>query len=284
VTPVPEEVTMRRLTGRVAIVTGAARGVGRAIAVAMAREGADLLVTDLCRDLDRCPYPMGTAEQLEETARRCRALGARVVTTAADVRDPADPVATVRAALDQLGKVDVLVNNAGVVAPGGRLAHEFSEQDWQLVTDVNLNGPWRFAKAVLPHMVRRRSGGIVNVASTGGLVGFPAFAPYVASKHGLIGLTRALAADYGTHGIRVNAVCPTSVRDDPALDSAMLAAVAATLDTSLEVYEQVSLPYHPLGSLVDAEDVAAACVWLACDESRRVTGAAVPVDSGFTVK
>jgi NAD(P)-dependent dehydrogenase (short-subunit alcohol dehydrogenase family) len=275
---------MRHLADRVAIVTGGARGVGRAIAVALAGAGADVLVSDLCRDIDRCPYPMGTAEQLEETARRCRDLGARVVTAVADVRNPADARAAVRTAIDELGQVDILVNNAGVVAPGGRPAHDFSEEEWLLVTDVNLHGPWRFAKAVLPHMVRRRSGSIVNVASTGGLVGFPAFAPYVAAKHGLIGLTKALAADYGPHGIRVNAVCPTSVRDDPALDSAMLGAVAAVLDSSLEAYEQVSVQYHPLGSLVDAEDVAAACVWLASDESRRVTGTAIPVDSGFTFK
>lgn len=275
---------MPRLDGRVAIVTGAARGLGRAIAVALARDGADLLVTDLCRDLDRCPYPMGTADQLAETARRCQEAGVRAVTAVADVRVAEDTRTAARTALDQLGRVDVLVNNAGVVAPGGRLAHELSEEEWLLVTDVNLHGAWRFASAVLPHMVRRRSGSIVNVASTGGLVGFPAFAPYVASKHGLVGLTRALAADYGPYGIRVNAVCPTSVRDEPDLDSAMLAGVATVLATTVEAYQQLTVPFHPLGSLVDAADVAAACAWLAGDESRRVTGAAIPVDSGFTIK
>lgn len=273
-----------RLEGRVAIVTGAARGIGRAVAVALAEAGADLLVTDLCRDLDRCPYPMGTAEQLAQTARRCERAGARAVTAVADVRNPEDARAAVRTGLDQLGKVDILVNNAGVVAPGGRLAHEYSEDEWLLVTDVNLHGAWRFSAAVLPHMARRRSGSIVNVASTGGLVGFPAFAPYVAAKHGMVGLTRALAADYGPYGIRVNAVCPTSVRDDPDLDGAMLAGVAGVLETTAEAYEQLSVPYHPLGSLVDAVDVAAACVWLAGDDSRRLTGATIPVDSGFTSK
>jgi len=273
-----------RLAGRVAIVTGAARGIGRAVAVALARDGADVLATDLCRDLSRCPYPMGTAEQLAETARRCERAGARAVTAVADVRNPEDARTAVRTAIDRLGKVDILVNNAGIVAPGGRPAHEYDEAEWLLVTDVNLHGPWRFAAAVLPHMVRRRAGCIVNVASTGGLVGFPVFAPYVAAKHGLIGLTRALAADYGGYGIRVNAVCPTSVRDEPDLDSAMLAGVATVLETSLAAYEQQTVPYHPLGSLVDAADVAAACVWLASDESRRITGAAIPVDSGFTVK
>ena len=273
-----------RLADQVAVVTGAARGVGRATAVALAAAGADVLVTDLCRDIDRCPYPMGTADQLDETARRCREHGGRVITAIADVRNPADARAAVRTAIDELGRVDILVNNAGMVAPGGRPAHEFSEEEWLLVTDVNLHGPWRFAKAVLPHMVRRRSGSIVNVASTGGLVAFPAFAPYVAAKHGLIGLTKALAADYGPHGIRVNAVCPTSVHDDPALDGTMLGAVAAVLGSSVQAYEQLTVQYHPLGSLVDAEDVAAACVWLASDESRRITGTAVPIDSGFTVK
>jgi len=275
---------MQRLAGRVAIVTGAARGVGRAIAVALAAEGADVLVADVCKDIDRCPYPMGTVEQLEETARRCRDRGTRAVTAVADVRNPADARAAVRTAVEELGKVDILINNAGVVAPGGRPAHDFSEDEWLLVTDVNLHGPWRFAKAVLPHMLRRGSGSIVNIASTGGLVGFPAFAPYVAAKHGLIGLTKALAADYGPHGIRVNAVCPTSVRDDPALDGTMLHAVATALDSTVEAYEQQAVRYHPLGALVDAEDVAAACVWLASDESLRVTGTAIPVDSGFTTK
>jgi NAD(P)-dependent dehydrogenase (short-subunit alcohol dehydrogenase family) len=275
---------MRRLANRVAIVTGAARGVGRAVAVAMAGEGADVLVTDLCRDIDRCPYPMGTEEQLEETAQRCRDRDAKVVTVIADVRNPADTRSAVRTAIGELGSVDILVNNAGVVAPGGRPAHDFSEEEWLLVTDVNLHGPWRFAKAVLPHMVRRGSGSIVNVASTGGLVAFPAFAPYVAAKHGLVGLTKALAADYGPHGIRVNAVCPTSVRDDPALDGTMLGAVASLLDSSPQAYEQLTAQYHPLGGLVEADDVAAACVWLASDESRRITGVTVPVDGGFTIK
>jgi NAD(P)-dependent dehydrogenase (short-subunit alcohol dehydrogenase family) len=273
-----------RLADRVAVVTGAARGIGRATAVALAAAGADVLVTDLCRDIDRCPYPMGTAEQLDETARRCREHGRQVITAIADVRDQAQARAAVRSAIDQLGRVDILVNNAGMVAPGGRLAHEFSEDEWLLVTDVNLHGPWRFAKAVLPHMTRRRSGSIINVASTAGLVAFPAFAPYVAAKHGLIGLTKALAADYGPHGIRVNAVCPTSVRDDPDLDGTMLGAVAAVLDSSLQAYEQLTVQYHPLGSLAEAADVAAACVWLASDESSRITGAALPIDSGFTVK
>jgi NAD(P)-dependent dehydrogenase (short-subunit alcohol dehydrogenase family) len=250
----------------------------------MAGEGADVLVADIGHDVSLCPYPLGTVDQLEESALRCRSLGVRSAAVIADVRSQDDAHTAVRAAVDKLGGVDVLVNNAGLVAPGGRPAHAFSEQEWQLVIDVNLNGPWRFAKAVLPHMIRHKSGVIINVASTAGLVSFTSFSPYVASKHGLIGLTKALAADYAEHGIRVNAVCPTSIRDDPELDGVMLASVAKVLDTSLEVYEQMSVQYHPMGRLVDAEDVASVCVWLASDEATRMTGAAIPVDAGYTVK
>jgi NAD(P)-dependent dehydrogenase (short-subunit alcohol dehydrogenase family) len=176
----------------------------------------------------------------------------------------------------------VLVNNAGVVGPAGVAAHELTEEAWAVVLDVDLGGVWRCAKAVLPDMVSRRSGVIVNVASTAGLVAFPHFANYVAAKHGVVGLTRALALDYAGHSIRVNAVCPTSVRDDPSLASGMLHGVAGMLGVDLRDYEALSMPHHPLGTLVDAADVAAAIVWLASDAAARITGAVVPVDAGFT--
>jgi NAD(P)-dependent dehydrogenase (short-subunit alcohol dehydrogenase family) len=133
-------------------------------------------------------------------------------------------------------------------------------------------------------MASRRAGAIVNVVSTAGLVAFPFFANYVAAKHGLIGLTRALALDYAPHGVRVNAVCPTSVRDEAELDSAMLGGVASMLGVDLEDYEALSLPHHPLGKLVSAGDVAGAITWLASDAATSVTGAVVPVDGGFTVR
>ena len=148
--------------------------------------------------------------------------------------------------------------------------------------EVDLNGVWRCAKAVLPDMIPRRSGSIVNVSSTAGLVAFPFFANYVAAKHGVIGLTKALALDYAPHSIRVNAVCPTSVEDEPELDSAMLAGVAGMLGVDTADYEALSLPHHPLGTLVTAGDVASTITWLASDAAGHVTGAVVPVDAGFT--
>jgi NAD(P)-dependent dehydrogenase (short-subunit alcohol dehydrogenase family) len=133
-------------------------------------------------------------------------------------------------------------------------------------------------------MVARRGGAIVNVASTAGLVAFPHFANYVAAKHGLVGLTRALALDYAPYGIRVNAVAPTSIRDEARLASGMLAGVAGMLGVGAEDYEALSLPHHPLGSLVSAADVAGAIVWLASDAAAHVTGAVLPVDAGFSVR
>jgi NAD(P)-dependent dehydrogenase (short-subunit alcohol dehydrogenase family) len=133
-------------------------------------------------------------------------------------------------------------------------------------------------------MLARRGGSIVNVASTAGLVAFPFFANYVAAKHGLIGLTRALSLDYAPQGIRVNAVCPTSIRDSPELDSGMLAGVASMLGVGTQDYEELSLPHHPLGTLVEASDVAEAIVFLCSDAAARVTGTVLSVDAGFTAR
>jgi NAD(P)-dependent dehydrogenase (short-subunit alcohol dehydrogenase family) len=265
-------------------ITGAARGVGRATALAFAREGANVLLSDICAPIEECPYPLGTAEQLEDSASKCRALGARVTTAVLDVRDQAQIAAAVEKCHSELGQIDVLVNNAGLVGPGGAPAHQLDEREWTTMVDVDLNGPWRCAKAVLPDMLSQRGGAIVNVASTAGMVAFPFFANYVAAKHGLIGLTRALALDYAPHSIRVNAVCPTSVRDEPELDSGMLAGVASMLGVDLVDYEALSLPHHPLGSLISAGDVAAAIVWLCSEGAGRVTGAVIPVDAGFTAR
>lgn len=265
-------------------ITGAARGVGRATALAFAREGAGLLLGDVCAPIEGCPYPLGSAEQLQQTAQLCHSAGARVTTATMDVRDQDAIAEAVARCHAELGEIDVLVNNAGLVGPAGVAAHELDESAWTTMVDVDLNGPWRCAKAVLPDMLARRGGAIVNIASTAGLVAFPFFANYVAAKHGLIGLTRALALDYAPHAIRVNAICPTSIEDESELDSAMLGGVAGMLGVDREDYETLSLPHHPLGSLVSANDVADAVVWLCSPGARHVTGAVLPVDAGFTAR
>ena len=274
----------KRLDGKVAMITGAARGLGRSHALTFAGEGADLVLLDICRDPEGSPYHLSSRRQLEETGHECRRLGSRVVTAAADVRCQDQVDRAVAAALQELGQIDVLVNNAGLLGPAGRPAHELSEAEWLLVVDVNLNGAWRCAKAVLPHMVSRRSGCIVNIASTGGLVGFELFASYVASKHAVVGLTRALALDYGPHGIRVNAVCPSTIESEPGHESFGTRAVADQVGTPLADYETGSRSYHPLGTLIRPRDVSLACLWLASDEAARLTGAVIPVDAGFLAR
>ncbi len=265
-------------------ITGAARGIGRATAVAFAETGANVMLADICAQIEECPYPLASREDLEETARRCRSTGAGVAVAVVDVRSQDEIDAAVGRCREELGPVDVLVSNAGLVGPAGVPAHELSERAWSVLVDVDLHGVWRCAKAVLPEMVGRRSGVIVNVSSTAGLVAFPHFANYVAAKHGVVGLTKALALDYASHAIRVNAVCPTSVRDESPDAPGMLQGVARMLGVGLADYEMLSLPHHPLGTLVSARDVAATILWLASDAAAHVTGAVVPVDAGFTVR
>lgn len=274
---------MGRADNKTVMITGAARALGRSHALLFAEEGADLVLVDLGRESGG-PYTMPGRKLLEETARDCRRLGSRVVTAVADVRDQAQVDAATAAGIDEFGSIDVLVNNAGLLAPGGVMSHELSEEDWQLVIDVNLNGTWRCARAVLPHMAARRSGAIVNTASTGGLVAFEMFSSYVASKHAVVGLTKALALEYGRLGIRVNAVCPTTVEADPALCTESTAAVAASIGSSLEDYERSSASYHALRRLVTAQEVSEAVLWLAADSAGGVTGTCLVVDGGFTAR
>jgi NAD(P)-dependent dehydrogenase (short-subunit alcohol dehydrogenase family) len=273
-----------RLAGKRAIITGAARGIGRAIATAFARNGADLILLDIAADLPGCPYPLGTKSQLRATADECRAAGFSVLEHIADVRDHAGLRGAVDAAADRYGGLDVLVNNAGIAAPAGKPVHEITEDEWQLMLDVDLSGSWRAMRAALPVMVAQRSGSIINVCSTAGLVGYRYFSAYVAAKHGLIGLTRAAALDYASLSIRVNGLCPGSVRDDPALEGRMLSEIARCLDVSVADHESTFAESQPAHRLVEAPDVAAAAVWLASDEAQHVTGAVIPVDGGFTAR
>ncbi|MFB8171071.1 SDR family oxidoreductase [Kitasatospora purpeofusca] len=271
-----------RLTGKAVIVTGAARGLGRACALRFAEEGADLLLLDIARDLPDVPYPLGSAGQLEHTAALCERAGAATVTAAVDVRDARQCALAVDRALDRFGTVDVLVNNAGIASPSGKIAHDISEREWSLMLDVDLSGAWRMMKAVAPVMVDRRAGSIINVSSTAGTVGYRHFASYVAAKHGLIGLTRAAALDYAPMRVRVNALCPGSVRDDPVLEGRMLAEIARSLEVPVAEHEQIFVRDQPMNALIEPSDIADAALWLAADESRQVTGSVLTVDGGFT--
>jgi SDR family mycofactocin-dependent oxidoreductase len=280
---VEEEETMGQLDGKVTFITGAARGQGRSHAMAFAEEGADLALIDLCADVPEVRYPLGTAEQLEETARRCRERGARVWAGQADVRDAASIEGAVARAIEELGRIDILINNAGISSPAGP-THALTEEGWAAGVDINLSGVWRTSKAVLPHMIERGAGCIIHISSSAGLRGMGGNASYVAAKHGVIGLTKSMAIDYAPNGITVNAVCPGSVRDDPDLDSAMLRGVAVEWEVPLDEYEEVFAAYHLLPTLMEARDISRACVWLASPDARRATGTILSLDAGMVVK
>jgi len=190
----------------------------------------------------------------------------------------------VSCASERFGRVDVLVNCAGLAGPSGVPVHEMSAAEWTLVLDVNLTAVWQMIRSVAPLMVKQRRGSIVNVASTAGVVGYQHFAGYVASKHGVIGLTKAAALDLAPFAVRVNAVSPGSIRDDLALDGRMLSAIADYLSVPLATHEAVFREQQPSNALVEAEDVAAAVVWLAGDASRSTTGTTLVVDGGFSAR
>ncbi|WP_328847623.1 SDR family oxidoreductase [Streptomyces sp. NBC_00258] len=273
-----------RLKGKTAVITGAARGLGRECALRFASEGADLLLLDIGRDLPGVPYPLGSHSQLVHTADSCERAGSAVVVALADVRDPDQCRAAVDEALDRFGSVEILVNNAGIAAPSGRIVHEITEHEWSLMLDTDLSGAWRMMKAVAPSMAGQRSGSIINVASTAGTVGYRHFAGYVAAKHGLIGLTKAAALDYASAGVRVNALCPGSVRDDPVAEGRMLSEIARSLDVPVDEHEEIFVRDQPMNALIEPSDVAGAALWLAGDDSRQVTGSVVTVDGGFTAR
>ncbi|MDQ1740447.1 MAG: hypothetical protein QOE53_2099 [Pseudonocardiales bacterium] len=275
----------QRLAGKAVLVTGAARGIGRACALAFARTGADLLLLDIGHDLAGVPYPLGTGSQLEHSAQLCREAGgpaATVLTIEADVRDLDAVRGAVQLALARFGRIDVVLNNAGIAAPSGKAVHDIEADEWQLMLDVDVSGAWRMIRSVGRVMSHQRYGSIINVASTAGLVGYRNFAGYVTDKHALVGLSKAAALDLAPFKVRVNALCPGSVRDDPAVEGRMLSEIARSLDVGVDEHEQTFVTAQPMNALIEPDDVAGAALWLASDDSRQVTGSVVSVDGGFT--
>lgn len=273
-----------QLQNKIAMITGAGRGIGRACAKCFAREGANLVLLDVAADIDGVPYPLASRSQLDHTARLCREAGAAVLVVQADVRNAADvEVATLRS-LERFGRLDVLINNAGIACPSGKATHEVTEAEWQLMLDVDLSGAWRMIRAVAPTMLNQRAGSIINVASTAGLVGYRRFAGYVAAKHGVVGLTRAAALDFAPHKVRVNALCPGSVRDDPQVEGRMLSEIARSLDVPVSEHEETFVQAQPMNALIEPDDIASAALWLASEGTQNVTGAVIAVDGGFSAR
>ncbi|MDT4937588.1 MAG: hypothetical protein QOG80_1259 [Pseudonocardiales bacterium] len=265
-----------RFAGRVALVTGAAHGQGRAHALGFAAEGADVVVIDRGEQDALVNYPMGTSAELQETAAQVRALGQRAVPCVVDIRDRVALTTAVDAAVEELGRLDVVVANAGVCTV--QEWDSVTPEIWQFTLDTNLTGTWHTCQATIPHLIAAGSGSIVLISSAAGLSGPPLLLPYVVSKHGVVGIMRVLANELGSHNIRVNSVHPGGV-DTPMGDGAH-GAIVPLLERHPE-YADVfgaALPESRMG----AGDITPIVLLLAGDDSRFMTGSTVVVDAGTT--
>lgn len=264
------------LAGQVALITGAAHGQGRAAALALAREGVHIAALDVARKLAYPGYGQGTSDALESLVEEVRALDVKAVALVADVRDDKAVTAAVEKTVAELGRVDILFNNAGIAAYG--LAHELTEEAWDSVLDINLKGAWVVARRVIPHLIRQKSGVIINNSSVAGLRGFGRLSHYTASKYGLVGLTKAWAIELAPHHIRVVSIHPTGV-NTPMNDG--LAALEGT--TTREIAERSAGNLQPV-PWIEAEDVAEAVVYLASKKARFITGSQFVIDAGLLTR
>lgn len=275
----------RRLDGRVALVTGAARGIGRAVCVRLAEEGAAIVATDLCGQLAGANYPTGTAEDLAETVRLVERAGGKVVSQAADVRDTAQIDAVAALGREAFGGIDIVCAAAGTASFGPMW--ELTDDAWNLVVDTNLTGVFKTLRAVIPAMIERgRGGSLILISSTAGLRGLPNAANYVAAKHGLVGLARNLCNDLGPHMIRTNTVHPTTTNTPLVHNDTTYRLFRPDLAEPTAADFEAAVPALNAMPVAWAEpaDIADAVAWLASDESRYVTGVALPVDAGSSQK
>ena len=273
-----------RVEGKVAFITGAARGQGRSHAIRLAQEGADIIAVDLAAQVNSVPYPMATPADLAETVKEVEALDRRIVATQADVRD----YGALKAALDdgvaQLGRLDIVSANAGIASYA--LLTDLEEQTWQDMIDINLTGVWHTAKAAVPHLIAGGRGGSIVLTSSGVVMkGTPNFAHYVSAKHGIVGLTRTMARELAPHWIRVNALHPGNV------DTAMLRNTETlrlfrpdlenpTAEDAIAAFQATNAMPVPW---VDPVDISNALLFLASDEARYITGVSLPVDAGYAL-
>ncbi|OHV25449.1 3-ketoacyl-ACP reductase [Parafrankia soli] len=266
---------MGKLDGKVAFITGAARGQGRSHAVRLAQEGADIIAVDICAQMESVPYPMATPEDLELTVKAVEETGRRIVAWQADVRDVVALGKAFQDGVAELGPVDIVLANAGI-GPGGAASED---EQWADVVGVNLTGVWNTGRVSIPSMVERGQGGaIVLTSSTGGLVGVgiptAGFLGYTAAKHGVVGLMRSWANYLAPHSIRVNSVAPTTVKTPMAANGDLSVITAGSPELA-----RVLANAMPVDA-VDPLDVSNAIAWLVSDDARYVTGTVVPVDAG----
>ena len=274
-----------RVEGKVAFITGAARGQGRSHAVRLAEEGADIIAVDLCAQVGSVPYPMATPEDLANTVKEVEALDRRIIAARADVRDYAGLKQALDDGVAQLGRLDIVCSNAGISSFGA--AAELDETTWQDMIDINLTGMWHACKAAIPHLIAGgRGGSIVITSSDAGLKGFPNLAHYVSAKHGVVGLMRTLALELAPHLIRVNSLHPSTVNTDMIQNEATYRLFRPDLQNpgpqdmteAATAINALPIPW------LEPVDISNAVLFLASDEARYITGVPLPVDAGFLVK
>ncbi len=277
--------TVGRVAGKVAFITGAARGQGREHAIRLAEEGADIIGVDVCDDIDGVGYPGATQADLDETAALVEKLDRRVVTAKVDVRDLEGLRAALQRGVDELGRPDIVVANAGISGVPAPAA-SIEEADWQTMLDINLTGVMHTVKVALPHMSDGRGGSIILVSSMLGLRGGGYMAAYASAKHALVGLKNSLANELAPQWIRVNSIHPGNIRT-PMLDNEWFHRTLRpdlaepTMDDAAAVIGHFHMLPAPL---IEARAVSHAVLFLASDESQYITGAALPVDAGAVAK
>jgi len=269
------------MDGKVALITGAARGQGRSHAVRLAEEGADIIAVDICDNIDSVPFSMGTADQLAETTKMVENLDRRIVTRRADVRHSAQLKAAIEEGVSEFGHIDVVCANAGIASMG--MSWELSDEQWQDVIDVNLTGVWRTIKAVMPTLIDQGTGGsIIITSSMAGEMGLAGISHYTAAKHAVMGLMRSLVNEVSPYGIRVNCVNPTTVNTDMIHNDAFYQYCQASTGEEMGAFFQTlhTLPVP----WVEPIDISNAVLFLASDESRYITGLPLWVDAGLGTK
>jgi (+)-trans-carveol dehydrogenase len=278
---------MGLVDGKVALVTGAGRGQGRSHALRLAAEGADVIAVDIGDGrVETISYELASEADLDATVKEIDGMGRRAIKAVADVRSLSDLQAAVDTGLSELGKVDIVCANAGIGS--WAVAWEMTEQQWKDMIDINLTGVFNATRAALPSMVERGEGGsIVLTSSTAGLRAYANTAHYTAAKHGVIGLMKVLAQEAGPHRIRVNAVCPTTVRTPLVINASTFELFAPHLEDPTE--DDVREPFEGLNILpgvawIEPEDVSDAVAFLCSDAAKYITGVALPIDAGNIVK
>lgn len=274
-----------RLKGKVALITGAARGMGRAQAVRFAQEGADIIAVDVCAPVEHSTTPGASPEDLAETVRQVESLGRKICAFEADVRDQQALTSAVDAGVEALGRLDVICATAGISSSGA--AVEMGAERWQTMLDVNLTGVWRTCKAGIPHIVDGgRGGSIILISSIAGLRGLVSVGHYTAAKHGVVGLMKSLANELAPHSVRVNTIHPANTRTTMIQNESTMRTFCPGVDEpTQEQFEAGTQSMHLLPvAMIEPEDIANASLFLASDESRYITGVTLPVDAGHCVK